>query len=149
MKQRKFYSGKKKMHTMKNQVAVYRRRSDGKPIVAAVSASRKGKVHDKKMYDEARMTSPKGVPRGGDTGYQGTAMKTPHKKPKGGKLTPEQKESNRAFSSERVKVEHGIGGAKRFGIFSQRWRNPRKTRTIIIKNVVGLANWAYDHRPAA
>lgn len=131
---------------MKNQIAVYRRKRDGKPIVAAVSASRQGKVHDKKMYDEARMTSPKEVPRGGDTGYQGTAMETPHKKPKGGKLTSEQKESNRAFSSKRVKVEHGIGAAKRFGIFSQRWRNPRRTRTVIIKNVVGLANWAYDHR---
>jgi hypothetical protein len=133
---------------MKNQVAVYRRERDGKPIVAAVSPSRQGKVHDKKIYDEARMTSPKGVPRGGDTGYQGTAMETPHKKPKGKELTPEQKAHNREFSSRRVKVEHGIGGMKRFGIAAQRWRNPRHTRTIIIKNVVGLANWAYDARPA-
>jgi hypothetical protein len=134
---------------MKNQVAVYRRKSDGKPITAAVSPSREGKAHDKKIYDDARMTAPKGVKRGGDTGYQGTAMETPHKKPKGKELTPEQKESNRAFSSKRVKVEHGIGALKRFGIAAQRWRNPRHTRTIIIKNVVGLANWAYDHRFAA
>ena len=132
---------------MKNQVAVYRRPCDGRPIIAAVSPSREGKVHDKKIYDEARMTTPKGVKRGGDTGYQGTAMETPHKKPKGKELTLEQKESNRAFSSQRVKAEHGIGGMKRFGIAAQRWRNPRHTRTIIIKNVVGLANWANDHRP--
>jgi hypothetical protein len=131
---------------MKNQVAVYRRPRDGRPLIAAVSASRAGKIHDKKMYDEARMTTPKGVKRGGDTGYQGTAMETPHKKPKGKELTPEQKESNRAFSSKRVKVEHGIGGMKRFGIAAQRWRNPRHTRTIIIKNVVGLANWANGYR---
>jgi hypothetical protein len=31
---------------------------------------------------------------------------------------------------------------KRFGIAGQRWRNPRKTRTLIIKNAAGLANWA-------
>ncbi|MFH1158084.1 MAG: transposase family protein, partial [Pseudomonadota bacterium] len=67
------------------------------------------KAHDKKIYDETRMTTPPGIKRGGDTGYQGTAMEIPHKKPKGKALTPEQKETNRAFSSKRVKVEHGIG----------------------------------------
>ena len=88
------------------------------------------------------MTTPKGVKRGGDTGYLGAAMEMPYKKPKGKELPPEQKAHNRAFSSKRVKVEHGIGGMKRFGIAAQRWRNPRHTRTIIIKNVVGLANCA-------
>lgn len=134
---------------MKNQVAVYRRQSDRKPIVAAVSASREGKAHDKKIYDDAQMTSPKGVPRAADTGYQGTALETPHKKPKGKDLTQEQKAENRMFASDRIIVEHGIGSMKRFGIASQRWRNPRNTRTVILKNVAGLANWAYDHRPAA
>jgi hypothetical protein len=88
------------------------------------------------------MTTPQGVQRGGDTGYLGTRLEIPHKKPKGKELTLEQKQYNRAFSSKRVKVEHGIGAMKRFGIAAQRWRNPRHTRTIIIKNVVGLANWA-------
>ena len=127
---------------MKNQVVVYRRQHDGRPVIAAISPSREGKTHDKKIYDESRMTAPPNIKRGGDTGYQGTTMEMPHKKPKGKSLTPEQKVSNRAFSSKRVKVEHGIGAMKRFGIASQRWRNPRYTRTIIIKNVAGLANWA-------
>lgn len=127
---------------MKNQVVVYRRPRDGRPIIAALSPSREGKAHDKRLYDDARMTTPPNIKRGGDTGYQGTAMETPHKKPKGGKLTPEQKTANRAFSSQRVKAEHGIGAMKRFGIASQRWRNPRHTRTVIIKNVAGLANFA-------
>ena len=127
---------------MKNQVVVYRHPRDGRPIIAAVSPSRTGTTHDKKMYDEARMTTPPDIKRGADTGYIGTTMEMPHKKPKGKDLTPEQKAYNRAFSSKRVKVEHGIGGMKRFGIAAQRWRNPRPTRTIIIKNVAGLANWA-------
>jgi hypothetical protein len=142
VKQRRFYSGKKKAHTMKNQVVVYRRPGDGRPVIAALSASREGKIHDKKIYNQARMTTPRNIKRVADTGYQGTVMETPCKKPKGKQLTPEQKNANREFSSKRVKVEHGIGAMKRFGIAGQRWRNPRKTRTIIIKNVAGLANWA-------
>jgi hypothetical protein len=43
---------------MKNQAVVFRRPGDGRPIIAAVSASREGKVQDKKIYDEARMTEP-------------------------------------------------------------------------------------------
>ena len=98
-------------------------------------------MHDKKIYDQSRMTNAKGINRDADTGYHGTAMRTPHKKPKGGQLTNEQKAFNRSFSSSRVKVEHGIGGMKRFGIAGQRFRNPRRTHTILMKNVAGLANW--------
>jgi hypothetical protein len=94
---------------MKNQAVVFRRPGDGRPIIAAVSASREGKVQDKKIYDEARMTTPRNIKRGADTGYQGAVMETPRKKPKGKQLTPEQKQINREFSSKRVKVEHGIG----------------------------------------
>ncbi|MFH1158542.1 MAG: transposase family protein, partial [Pseudomonadota bacterium] len=71
IEQRKFYSGKKKTHMMKNQVVVYRRPKDGRPVIAAISPSREGKTHDKKIYDESRMTSPPNIKRGGDTGYQG------------------------------------------------------------------------------
>lgn len=58
VEQRKSYSGKKKAHVMKNQVAVYRRPRDGRPIIAGVSPSHEGKAHDKKIYDEPRMTAP-------------------------------------------------------------------------------------------
>jgi hypothetical protein len=30
---------------------------------------------------------------------------------------------------------------KRFGIAGQRFRNPRRTHTILMKNVAGLTNW--------
>jgi len=98
-------------------------------------------MHDKKIYDQSRMTNAKGIARDADTGYRGTAMRTPHKNPRGGTLTDDQKAFNRSFSSSRVKVEHGIGGMKRFGIAGQRFRNPRRTHTILMKNVAGLANW--------
>ena len=46
-KQKKYYSGKKKRHTIKYQVIT----KDGKTI-EAISKSFCGKTHDKKMYDE-------------------------------------------------------------------------------------------------
>jgi len=41
-----------------------------------------------------------------------------------------------------MKVEQGTGAMKRFAVARQRWHNPRNTRTIIIRDVAGLANWA-------
>jgi hypothetical protein len=114
-----------------------------RPIgVAAVLPSPEGKAHDKRVYGEARMTTPSNIKRGGDTGDHGAAIQTPHKKPKGKELTPEQKESGRTFSRQRVKAGHGIGAMQRSGIAAQRWRNPRRIRTLIIKNAAGPANWA-------
>ncbi|NJK52034.1 MAG: transposase family protein, partial [Leptolyngbyaceae cyanobacterium SU_3_3] len=47
----------------------------------------------------------------------------PHKKPKGKELTKRQKQENRAFSSQRVKCEHAIGGIKRYNAVSSIYRN--------------------------
>src|SRR4051812_35935983 len=56
--QKRFYSGKKKRHTLKHQVVVVRRRErpgrTGQPRrvrVAAVSKAFPGKTHDKRAYD--------------------------------------------------------------------------------------------------
>ncbi|MEI1375326.1 transposase family protein [Nostoc sp. UHCC 0926] len=66
-----------------------------------------------------------------DSGYQGisklhTNGHLPQKKPKGGKLTKEQKQSNRALASRRVVIEHVNRRLKVFRILSQRYRNRRK-----------------------
>lgn len=87
------------------------------------------------------MLAPPGVGKVGDLAYQGTGLKVPHKKPKGGKLTAEQKRYNKALSSRRTKAaEHAIGRMKRHQILAQRFRNPKKTHTLIVKNIVGLTN---------
>lgn len=64
-----------------------------------------------------------------DTGYQGIvkdyqckAINIPDKKPRGGELTPAQKEANKKKSSERIYVEHSIGGIKRYRILADRLR---------------------------
>lgn len=64
-----------------------------------------------------------------DLGYLGMAkeyvckaLSIPHKKPKKQELSAMQKLENRVFAQERVKVEHAIGGMKRYRILSDRLR---------------------------
>ena len=145
--QRAYYSGKKKRHTIKTQVVVIRRRKRPGPgpearrvRIAAVSPSFPGKVHDKRVYDTTRVVCPPGVRRTGDTGYVGTGLETPTKRPPGGQLTARQKAGNRGLSRRRVAAEHGIGKMKVWRIASERYRNPVPKHTLIMKNVAGLHN---------
>lgn len=46
----------------------------------------------------------------------------PNKKSKNQPLSQEQKDENKTISSQRVKVEHSIGGLKRFRVLSDRLR---------------------------
>ena len=148
--QREFYSGKKKRHTIKTQVVVARRTKPPGPgakprklRIAAVCESAPGSVHDKKIYDRARVVGPADAKRVGDTAYIGTALKTPHRKPRRGELTEGQKQENRKLSRRRVAAEHGIGKMKVWRVASERYRNPVSRHTLIMKNVAGLHNLMY------
>jgi hypothetical protein len=146
--QRKWYSGKKKRHTIKHQVAVVRRKKKTgrgkkkrKVRIAAVSKAFTGKTHDKRMYEETRTLSPPGVPKGGDLGYKGTPfLIVPKKKPKGKPLPPRWKRANRRFSQQRIVAEHGIGKMKIWRMSREQYRNPRNTHTLMFKNIAGLHN---------
>ena len=148
--QRAFYSGKKKRHTIKTQIVVARKRksagSDPGPRrlrIVAVSGSVPGRTHDKKLYDESPVVAPPDVKRTGDTAYLGTGLKTPTRKPRGQKLSDEQKAANRKLSIRRVAAEHGIGKMKIWRIASERYRNPVSKHTLMMKNVAGLHNLMY------
>lgn len=54
--------------------------------------------------------------------YKCLDLKIPNKKPRSGCLTDEQKEENKEFAKERIKVEHSLSGLKRFRILSDRLR---------------------------
>jgi hypothetical protein len=145
--QREFYSGKKRRHTIKTQVVVVRKRKRPGPgakprgvRIAAVSAAFPGKVHDKKVYDATRVVCPPGAKRTGDSGYVGTALQTPAKRPPGGELTARRKAGNRRLSRRRIVAEHGIGKMKVWRIAAERYRNPVGRHTLIMKNVAGLHN---------
>jgi hypothetical protein len=146
-RQKRFYSGKKKRHTLKTQVVVTRVRKKPGPgprrrrvRIVAVSRTFPGSTHDKKVYDETGVVIPPGVTPYGDTGYLGTELKTPRRKPRGGALTKRQKAGNRRVSRRRIVVEHGIGKIKVWRVAAERWRNPRRRHTLMMKNVAGLHN---------
>lgn len=137
--QRRWYSGKKKRHTLKHQVVV-----DQRGHIRAVSRTCPGAVHDKKLYEQERVQFPPGVAKTGDRGYQGVAgMHTPIKKPPKGRLTPEQKQYNRAVARARIVVEHTLRRMKIFRILAHRFRNPRHRHALIFKNVAGLHNMMF------
>lgn len=150
-KQKRYYSGKKKRHTLKNQIVVVRKRKKAgrrkdrqhqkrRLRVAAVSPTSPGKVHDKKVYDRTGVRLPEGVAGYGDTGYQGTGLRTPVKKKPRQELTSRQRRGNRRISRKRIVVEHAIGKMKIWRIAGERFRNPTRRHTLIIKNVAGLHN---------
>jgi len=146
--QKRYYSGKKKRHTIKHQVVVVRKKKrpgrggprKRKVRIAAVSGAAPGATHDKKVYDRSGLELPDGVPGAGDTAYLGTRLQVPTRKPRGRPLTRRQKAGNRRLARRRVVVEHGIGKMKVWRIAADRYRNPRSRHTVMMKNVAGLHN---------
>ncbi len=133
--QKEYYSGKQKNHTFKNQFIVL---PSGKDIVDVV-VGRPGPVSDinlcrerlHKFHPEQRLI--------GDKAYVGEAqIKTPHKKPKKKEITAEQKEENKALSSERIFVEHLIRVVKIFKVAQERFRLTKNKYTSIILTICGL-----------
>jgi hypothetical protein len=148
-RQKRYYSGKKKRHTLKHQVVVVRKRKTPGRVgqrrrvrIVAVSRAFPGKTHDKKIYDATGVAC-LGVKRTGDTAYLGTGLCTPMRRPPKGVLTDRQKAGNRRVSRRRIVVEHGIGKMKVWRIAAERYRNPRRRHTLIVKNIAGLHNRMY------
>ena len=121
-RQKQSYSGKKKRHTKKIQVA----RDAKQKLIIGVSKPKKGKIHDKKQLEQTNWDKklPDKVKRRGDSGYQGMDKDKdgnkrdnwviPHKNTKLHKLDKKQKRENRKNSKERIFVEHSIRGIKIF-----------------------------------
>ena len=82
-----------------------------------------------------------------DTGFQGyqpagVFVIQPMKKPRGKELTDEQKESNRLISSQRVAVEHAIGGVKIWRVVKGVFRSwSRRLRDRVMVLTCGLHNF--------
>ena len=112
-KQRGLYSGKKKDHTLKTEII-----TNMEGDILDIDPGYRGPKSDKKLHEGSAVAAQ--FPQAqvmADLGYQGlTGARVPHKKPRGGELTPEQKEANRAFSAVRVRVEHSIRRVKAFRI---------------------------------
>lgn len=123
--QQKTYSGKKKIHGRKNIIV-----SDRKKRVLVLTKTKSARRHDKRLADKEGLfeTIPKDVEVFADTGFLGEQMVHPRiwlpkKKPKGRKLTEDEKLTNKIISSYRVIAEHAIAGIKRYQAVTQTYRN--------------------------
>lgn len=146
--QRQYYSGKKKQHTVKNNVFI-----NLHCRILFLSATVEGKKHDKKLADESTYHLPAGSCLGQDTGFQGFTVEEvtilqPKKKPKGQPLSDLDKHINTWISAFRVRVEHAIGGVKRYRIVKDRIRNWKKGfRDAVLETCCGLHNFRLQFRP--
>jgi hypothetical protein len=124
-RQNETYSGKKKRHTRKHITV-----GTSKKKILVLTPARDGSIHDKRQLDEAELLD--GIPLEVlikvDLGFQGLQtevenLQLPHKKPRHKELTPEQKQQNKDFNRERVKIEHAHAGMKRFRAVTDVYRN--------------------------
>lgn len=150
-KQKEYYSGKKKRHTVQNQVVVA---PTGETI--ALSEDEPGSCHDlthlriseilaKMEPDDVAML---------DMGYLGVQNDRddvifilPFRKPKGGELTLSQKEFNRLVARCRVVVENTICHLKRFQVLYQVYRHRLAERPHLVRIIAGLVNRQIRRRP--
>lgn len=140
------YSGKKKRHTVKNNLIT--EKQTGK--IKGLSATVDGRIHDKKLADEQALSFPKGSKLWQDTGFQGYApagviIIQPKKKPRGQQLTYAEKDRNRRISKRRISVEHSIGGVKVFSIVRDIFRHLKTGfADLVMETACGLHNLRLD-----
>jgi hypothetical protein len=146
--QRLFYSGKAKMHTIKNNLLI-----DDSCRILFLTATVEGKRHDKKLADETGYILPDDSRLLQDTGFQGftldnIAIWQPKKKPKGQSLSDLDKSRNRWLASLRIRVEHAIGGVQRLRIVKDKIRNWKSNfRDSVMEICCALHNFRLKFRP--
>lgn len=137
--QKKYYSGKKKRHTIKTEIRITKH---GR--IVHVSKPRYGSMHDFALHKEEPPIPPNSRVFV-DSGYQGldkihTQTELPYKATKTKPLDQEEKEYNHALSRYRVTVENIIGDVKTFKILSDRYRNKRKRYGVKFHIIAGIVN---------
>jgi hypothetical protein len=141
-KQRIWYSGKKKCHTIKTQVIIEQK--TGK--IFAVDHG-KGSIHDFKLYKKTvGYAILNDIFAYFDSGYQGVLSfhknsEIPKKKSKKHPLTKEEKANNCRISRQGVLIEHVNAKLKVFKILANKYRNRRKRFGIRFNLISALLNW--------
>jgi len=139
------YSGKKKQHTLKTQVAIDVETGE----IVDVSESKPGPQADIKVLEESGLMNKlaTGVGVIGDLAYIGITdlhpegnAATPRRKPRGKERPPEDIAFNREFARRRVVAEHSIGRMRRYQALTQMDRNHCKNHASRTCAVAGLAN---------
>lgn len=146
-----WYSGKKKTHTIKSQVAV----SVHTGKFCDISESVPGPIADITLLKDSGLLGrlPEGVGAEGDLAYVGikdlhpTGLgATPRKKPRGKQRPAEDIAYNTAFSRRRIIVEHGIGRLRNYDCLRECDRQHRADHQARVVAVAGLVNLQIDCR---
>lgn len=149
--QQEKYSGKKKDHTVKNNLII----DIEERLVRYLSRTFAGRIHDKRICDEEAYTFPPGCVLFKDTGFQGfepaqVCTYQPKKKPRNQELSTEEKTENTMISSIRILVEHIIAGVKRCRIVHDVFRNTTAHFDDLVMEIAcGLHNFRATLRYAA
>ena len=146
-----YFSGKKKFHTLKSQVAI----DELTGQVVDVADSVVGPTADIKVLEQSDLLNrlPEGVGAIGDLAYvgidklhpQGLAT-APRRKPKGKPRPADDVAYNQAFSQRRIIVEHTIGRMRHYQAITQTDRHHRQRHTERVVAIAGLVNRQIAHR---
>jgi DDE superfamily endonuclease/Helix-turn-helix of DDE superfamily endonuclease len=147
-----WYSGKKKTHTIKSQVAVDEHTGE----IVDIPDSVPGPTADITLLAQSELLEklPEGVGGMGDCAYQGIAdlhpkSYSPRKKPRGKTRPQEDVVYNTAFSRRRIIVENTNNRLRRYQSLTQTDRNHRQNHTQRVRAVAGLVNRQLRSRLAA
>jgi DDE superfamily endonuclease/Helix-turn-helix of DDE superfamily endonuclease len=157
----RWYSGKKKRHTVKSQVGVDRNSGE----IVDVGESVPGPTNDLILLKQSKLLErlPPGVSGEGDLAYVGIASLhpqklgfTPRRKPRGAdkhrprghdkERPPQDIAYNTAFAHSRIVVEHTILRMRRYQCLWQTDRHHRRGHTERVAAVAGLVNRQIRHR---
>lgn len=145
-KQKLYYSGIKKRHTLKSQIVVCK--STHKILCTSFC---NGKKHDFKLFKESKVRWTSEIHAIVDSGYVGikSLQKTsllPKKRSKKRPLTKEEKKENRRISAQRVLYENVIGKVKRFKILNDRYRNRIKRFSLRFNLIAAIYNLELEEK---
>lgn len=139
--QKDYYSGKKKMHSLKTQVEI------GVDTLLIYSiAFAKGCIHDFNLFKNSRHDHNKDTTLFLDLAYIGIDkihknVIIPIKSSKNHKLSKDEKWYNREVSRIRIAIEHANAFIKKFKMVSTRYRNRRKNFKLYMTFICCIYNF--------
>jgi hypothetical protein len=144
--QRRWYSGKRKRHTIKTQITVNKA---GRVLL--VSASVPGRTHDYALFKREGTADkvPRAAPHYLDRGYDGApgeyptaALLVPFKKRRNHRvLTRSESTFNRLQARQRMIVEHVLSRMKKYQLLAQVYRHRVSDYNRRFRNVAALVNF--------
>ena len=144
MRQRLYYSGKQKLHTIKVQLIICLATLEILSVVC-----RKGKVHDYRIFKESRLAIAPEIEKLADSGYQGIAKLyansyTPIKKTRNKPLTRGARKFNRELASRRIPIEHVNRWCKIFRIAKETYRGKHRNYGKTWNVIAAIVNLRYS-----